>query len=349
MSFDRLNDTSRLLTTPLSRRRLTKMMAAGTALGVAGGLAGSRQLTFAQATPVASPAASALDVFPQVTIVAEDATSGTGYTFGAPSSLPTGFVRVTLVNSSTNSDHHAMFMRPNEGVTPDQFMATAKSTANLGALLAQAKSIGGPGSVSPGQNTTVILNLEEGPYVLICAIPDANGMPHYQMGMMTTIQATASGQPVTTPPTADASVDLADFKFDGLQATVPTGQHIWKVTDTGQQLHEMAIFALASGVSADQFKAMLSTTEAPATPGAATPMVMPSPVAMASPAAAATPVAGPPPAIDVAGVAPMNPGETNYFVADFDPGNYAAACFVPDPATGKPHFMLGMFMGFTVQ
>lgn len=29
-------------------------------------------------------------------------------------------------------------------------------------------------------------------------------------------------------------------------------------------------------------------------------------------------------------------------------GNYVAICFIPDPATGRPHFLLGMAQQFTV-
>ena len=34
---------------------------------------------------------------------------------------------------------------------------------------------------------------------------------------------------------------------------------------------------------------------------------------------------------------------------DFAPGNYAFICFVEDPASGVPHFVLGMVEEFTVQ
>jgi hypothetical protein len=44
----------------------------------------------------------------------------------------------------------------------------------------------------------------------------------------------------------------------------------------------------------------------------------------------------------------MNPGYTNWAVLDLEAGDYLAICFVPDPATGQPHFALGMVMPFTV-
>jgi len=44
----------------------------------------------------------------------------------------------------------------------------------------------------------------------------------------------------------------------------------------------------------------------------------------------------------------MSPEFTNFAVPDLKTGEYFAICFVPDVATGAPHFPLGMMMGFTV-
>jgi len=57
---------------------------------------------------------------------------------------------------------------------------------------------------------------------------------------------------------------------------------------------------------------------------------------------------GPPPFTGIGGVAPLSPGLTNYLLLDLTPGNYLTICFVPDAATGMPHFMMGMLAGFSV-
>jgi hypothetical protein len=44
----------------------------------------------------------------------------------------------------------------------------------------------------------------------------------------------------------------------------------------------------------------------------------------------------------------MSTGFTVWSVFDFEPGDYFAICFVPDPASGAPHFALGMIAPFTV-
>lgn len=319
--------TNQLTATTLSRRDLMKLTAGGAVFGVGAALVGNGRYVMAQGTP----ATAAVD-YPKVMITAEN--DGGGYKFGTPDSFPTGYVEVSLENKS-DADHHAMFMKLNSDVTPDQFIETAKSAPNPGALMALAVSVGGPGSVSPGQTSTVIMNLEEGPYVLICEVPGPDGTPHYKMGMIVEVDAKPDGAPVTTVPTAETTVDLIDFAFEGLPPTITTDQHIWEVTNTGKQLHEMAVFLLSPGVSADMALGMLTAEDTGATPAAAS----------ASPAAAAT---SGPPFVDVAGVAPMNPGQTVWPVMTLASGDYVTVCFIPDPETGKAHVALGMFGEFSV-
>ncbi|HWV24096.1 MAG TPA: hypothetical protein VNZ58_07890 [Thermomicrobiales bacterium] len=325
---------SRLFDARLSRRHLVELVAGGTALGLSGALLGPGRFVAAQATPPAD-----LSIYPEVTITAEGDMSQ-GYSFGVPDSLPTGYVKITLDNKSEDADHHAMFLRPNDGVTADQLVEKIKASTNPGEFVQMAVSVGGPGSVSAGQSSTVIMNLEEGSYVLICEVPASDGTPHYLMGMVAQVEAKASGTPVTTAPTAETTVDLVDFAFDNLPTTVTTGQHIWEVHNSGTEEHEIAIFQLAPGITGKMMYGMLAASEAPAgTPAATAAAAAPSPAAAQSG----------PPFIDVAGAAPMDPDNTNWVVIDLQPGDYTTVCFVPDPKTGKPHFMLGMFAEFSVQ
>jgi hypothetical protein len=45
----------------------------------------------------------------------------------------------------------------------------------------------------------------------------------------------------------------------------------------------------------------------------------------------------------------IDPDRHGYFTANLTPGRYALICFVPDHATGKMHFMLGMVQEFVVK
>lgn len=293
--------------------------AAGVASTLAGGIA---PRAFAQE---ASPVADVLSVYPEITITAAE------YSFELPSTIPGGLTRLTLVNQGAE-DHHAIFLKLNDDVTPDAFAPFLESP-DLGPVFGSGISVGGPGTVGPGEKTTVIVDLAEGQYVVFCAIPGPDGMPHYMMGMHTLLEVT-SAEAAPPPPSADAAIGLVDFGFDSLPMEVTTGQHLWQVSALGQQPHELAIFQLAPGVTPEQVQAIFSSMESATPEAAAAPM--------------ASPVAGPPPFTSVAGVAPISPTQKIWLVVDLEAGDYIAICFVPDSASGAPHFALGMIMPFTV-
>lgn len=279
------------------------------------------------------PSALAQSATPDASAYPDVVYKASEYKFEGPTQIQGGWVRVTLENSG-KMDHHAMFLRLNDGKTPADLIAAAKT--GIPGLLSVSTSVGGPGSISGGQTSTVIMDLAPGMYVVVCVIPDADGVPHMAKGMALPVEVTMQGAGAAKEPVADASIDLVDFKFDNLPAAVTAGHHIWKVTDSGKQLHELVVYKLADGVTMDQVTAILS---APAPAAAASPMAD-----MGTPAAT-----GGAPFVAVAGAAPMNPGRINWVDVTFEPGNYFAICFIPDGASGKPHFALGMIMPFTVK
>jgi hypothetical protein len=301
----------------VSRRTVLQ---AGGALALAG-VVGRSSLR----TALAQDATPAAGSYPTVEITAKN------YAFDIPASIAGGWTQLTFHNEGP-ADHHAMFIKLNDGASFDDFKKVSASP-DLGALFALGVSIGGAPSISEGQTASVILNLEPGSYAVICAIPDENGMPHYQMGMLNSVEVSAATTQLAQPQ-SDASVELTEFMFNGLPSTVTTGAHTWEVKDTGKQLHEFVVYQIvAPGMTFNDVQTILMAS-------AATPT--------ASPAAESSPAAGGPPFIAVGGTGPMSPGYTNFALLDLRAGEHFAICFVPDVATGAPHFALGMMMGFTV-
>jgi len=271
-------------------------------------------------------ATAAADAYPKSTYAAKE------YAFEGPVSLNAGYNEVTLQNNGT-MDHHAVFLKLNDGKT----IADLATVKDIPSLFAIAISVGGPGSVGPSQSATVILNLDAGSYVLVCIIPDANGVPHMAKGMALPITVAAASGDAAPAPVEDAAFELAEYGFPDFPASVTAGSHIWKITNVGAQLHEFVLTRLADGVSSDQVLAILS---APADPMAGMDMGTPDAATTAAPTA--------PPFVGVSGVAPIGPKETNWLKLDLTAGNYLALCFIPDAASGAPHFALGMAMPFTV-
>jgi hypothetical protein len=311
-----------LLNQPISRRTMLQ----GTASIAGAGLIGLalKQTVFAHSHD-ATPAAGS---YPQSTYTAKE------YAFDGPVNLTAGFNEITLQNDGT-MDHHGMLLKLHDGKS----VADLATVKDLPGLFQVAGGVGGPGGTGPKQTATVILNLEAGNYVLVCIIPDADGVPHMAKGMALPITVAPAIGEVDAAPVEDASFELAEFAFPDFPKTVTAGPHVWKVTNAGAQLHELIINRIADGVTADQVLAMLA---APADPMAGMDMGTPGATA---PAAAEN--AGPP-FIGITGIAPMGPKETNWLKLDLAAGNYLALCFVPDSESGAPHFALGMAMPFTV-
>lgn len=255
-----------------------------------------------------------------------------------PASIPAGLTRLSMIQEGP-SDHHAMFMRLNDGVTADDFMSALQS-GDFGAILGAAVSLGGPNAGGIGSTINVVVDLTPGQYMAVCLIPDEEtGMPHAAMGMISVLEVTTpTTEAQVAPPEIQGAIDLVDFSFEGLPAELPAGPHTWAITDSGEQLHEFVIYQQAPGVPYSVIESIfLAPPEATPTGIEATPEAMASPKA-----------SGPPPFTAIGGVAPMNPGVTNYLEVELDSGDYFAICFIPDFETGAPHFALGMIKPFTV-
>lgn len=263
----------------------------------------------------ATPSAAA---YPELTIVSRE------MSYELPASVESGWTTLTLDNQGA-MDHHAIFLKVNDDATVEA-VQEALAAPDFGPVFAVATSVGGP-MAAPGMKASVVVDLAPGNYVLICAIPGPDGMPHYQMGMQAVLEVT-EGSAAAEAPVADGKIELMEMMFHGLTETVPAGTHVWEVANSGAAIHELVVLQLAPGVPADQF------IESLLAPPSATPEAEAS--------------SGPPPVTMIGGVAPMNPGYTNFLPLEFVAGEYVAICFIPDPETGAPHAALGMVMSFTV-
>jgi hypothetical protein len=270
----------------------------------------------------------------------------TEYAFDGPAQLNAGLNRIIMRNDGA-MDHHAMFLRLNDGKTYDDLAAAAPN--GLEAIFSVVASVGGPGSVGPDHVSTAIMDLAAGDYLVVCVIPDEDGVPHMAKGMMLPVQVVEGA---ATPeadaaeavaPVAELTVEMGDFVFSGIPETVPTGSKIWEVTNVGAQLHELAIFQLGVGVDQAQVEAILGVS------GGAAASPMAGMEHEATPDAVGTPRPAGAPFTAVAGWAPASPGTSGWIQFDAAKGTYVAVCFVPDAETGAPHYMLGMIQFFTVE
>jgi uncharacterized cupredoxin-like copper-binding protein len=238
------------------------------------------------------------------------------------SGLTAGPVTVTLTNNG-ELEHQAMLLRLNEGESVDSFLAAAAADPSGLDALALVEGFGGPNGVGPGATKASTQVLEEGDYMLICVIPDDAGVPHAAHGMLMpfTVAAADGGatvRPVVDEP-ADADVTLVDFGFE-LNGDFEAGQTV-TVANGGEQAHELAVYRLNDGASAEDGEAWLADPEA----------------------------GGPPPFSPAGGIGALAPGGSAQLTLPDEAGDYLVVCFLPDVAgDAKPHHTHGMVTSMTL-
>ena len=254
------------------------------------------------------------------------------FAFTLPDTIAGGFVTVHLMNDG-EEDHHAQFIRLNDGVTHARFDSVFEAVmaavptegeAAFMRLFEIATLAGGPSIVAPGGTTAVTLELDQGEYVLACFVASPDGVSHIAKGMRSWLTVTAPPATMPQPPVADGTVDMADFAYPTMPE-MHAGPMVLEVTNSGTEPHEMVVMRL-EGIGLDELMPMMME---PPAPGETPP--------------------GPPPFTFVGGMQGLMPGDRGWVTLDLTPGEYALICFIPSPANeGRPHVALGMVRAFTV-
>jgi hypothetical protein len=242
---------------------------------------------------------------------------GLDYAFDSPDTIEAGLVTLKFENIG-KEDHHLQIARINDGVTFEEFMTKLQTEGE--AAYALLEGVGGVGILQPGVSQSVTVDLQKpGLYVALCILPNKEGIPHLALGMIKPIEVVA---PTYTnngeKPKADLEVHMLDFGYD-LPSQIEAGKQTWEVFNAGVQPHEMLIAKLKDGKGINDVMSFLQSGEQGDTPYEFQ-----------------------------GGAQGMATGYSNFVEFDLVPGEYVALCFIPDPATGKPHVALGMVRPFTV-
>ncbi|MCB9176436.1 MAG: hypothetical protein H6648_04685 [Caldilineae bacterium] len=244
----------------------------------------------------------------------------TDYAFEGPADLPAGLTEIRLANKGEEI-HHLQFALLDEGKTAEDLGAAMGE--NPEAVPDFVTLLGGPNGAMPGETVNAYVDLVPGDYVLMCTVPSPDGVVHAEKGMMSTLSVAApegEGEAAAAAPEADLTVTGSDFAFDAPE-TIAAGAHTINFVNAGQQDHEIVVVKLDEGATIEDFAAAFGPDAPP----------------------------GPPPGRTVSGTVGITPGSNQSFDTSFESGSYALICFFPDPASGAPHFALGMTHPFTVE
>ncbi len=235
------------------------------------------------------------------------------FSFQAPASIPAGLTTIKLVNRGPEL-HHVQLVKIAEGHTVQELLAGMKHD---GPPPAWVTFVGGPNTPVPGGRAQATLDLAPGNYAIVCFIPSSDGVMHLAKGMVKPLTVTpAASQARAAAP--DARITLRDYSYE-ITPEITAGKRTIRVGNAAAQPHELILVRLASGKSAVDMLAWIEKMQ------------------------------GPPPGAPVGGTTFLSQGTSNDVTVDFEPGEYALLCMVPDAGDGKPHVAHGMVRQITVR
>lgn len=249
------------------------------------------------------------EVAPQtVTVTAHD------YSLELPDTLAEGAVTLRLVNQGKEL-HHLWLARLEDGHTVNDVLEALKARGHLPGWIVDA---GGPNAPRPaGGETSAIVTLTPGSYIVACLIPSQDGIPHIMKGMVRPLTVVKSAHPAVAPA-GDVVMTLRDYSFS-LSKPLTAGHHLIEVRNEGTQWHEFELVRLAPGKTAHDVIEFIER-------GVGEPAGMP-----------------------LGGVSPLAVGGVSRMPVDLQAGRYALICFLPDKGDGKAHFEHGMTQEFAVE
>jgi hypothetical protein len=250
--------------------------------------------------------ARAQDKVPVVRVVARN------YAFTVPANLPTGLVRLRVINRGT-APHYARIVRLDEGKSLADFNAWRKSGKPAPSWFVP---VGGPAPVAPGDSAEAAVTLGPGRHLVFCTYPLPGGTSvHLDSGMVR--EVTVAKPSVAPAPNvnvnsldSDVTVILGEYGFSPLPP-IKAGRRQFRVTNAGRVAHQALLVHLPSGVKDGDELAWFRGNYKSMRPG--------------KPAG---------------GLLEVKPGETSWFATWLKPGRYVFLCGFTAGATR--HFDRGM-------
>jgi len=246
---------------------------------------------------------------PVVTITARD------YSYDPIKDIPSGVVEIRLHNLGSTY-HHAAFFKLDSGKTEADVVSALK---NPGPPPSWLTPVAGPNAPKIGGFSNEIVDLTPGNYVALCFVDTNGGVPHFMKGMIRGFKVVPSNNHAKEPK-PDIHIEAFDYNYK-FSKPVTAGMHTFHVMNTATQPHEIQLFELAPGKTMSELVTWLS-----------------------GPMTSAPPIKQP-----WGGIVNLPPGQHAIFRANLPKGEYVAICFQPDAKDGKPHFMHGMELQFSVK
>ena len=237
--------------------------------------------------------------------------------------LEAGWTRLEFDNVG-QEPHQVMFARIKDGVDMAELAAAGANDSSGAGAIEFVDMIGGVSYIGPGQQTTALVDLTEGPVLAMCYVPDRNGVAHALLGMSTTLtvgEGSASPDPAGADGAGEEVLGTFELAEDGYQVPDPLDAGWYKVENTDTALHELSLLELGATVDEAEAGLLVEDLAANRTPEVELEAV--------------------------GGMGAISPGYEGYLHLDLEDGDYLAVDFMPDPGEPRPHMLDGYWALFS--
>jgi len=261
------------------------------------------------------------------------ALASANYAFQAPDTISAGWTTFQFANKGDDI-HYAHLVQLAPGRTATELVAAYGEAIRTSAPRPEwVTRFGGPGGAIPGGSSAVTQYMEPGTYVLLCPIEDSAGTPHFAKGEFRTVVVGPPGSDASArdaTPSATATIRLLDFGF-AVDSALTAGQHTVRVSNVGNEGHDLVIMKLAQGITLDDVGRTMNPEAARRTDRAAKP---PKPFDELG-----TPTGG---------IAAIHPRMDVFLATTLERGDYVLLCMAT-AKDGRSHIEHGMIQRVSVQ
>jgi hypothetical protein len=292
----------------MNRRTLLRQSVAALSLAAGATSLGKAVLLAQPATPAAQ--LSTLG-YPELAVSVDDK----GFTL--PSGVVAGRTLMTVDNTGGKELHFFAARVPDDVSNAD--VASGMATPDVDPPwfdMTKLTLLGTPDWPQPGASAHGVVDLTEGRWLFLDPI-DGRDVAILQVGP-------GSNAKTATEPAADVEIGLVEMDFTGLDAPLPSGPTVWKITNHGALDHELAVLPVATDMTKDKLITQIGDLmQGKGDPSSFAP---------------------------IAGQGAISRGGTSWQQFDLPAGRFAAVCMAPsaDPTSFEPHAMMGMVRLFTV-
>jgi hypothetical protein len=256
----------------------------------------------------------------------------------APDSLSAGLYHVRL-SAAADYIGYVNIVQPPAGLDTAAEEAQMMLAGQQDLPQAGWTYFGGTNTPNPGEPASFVINLVPGDYRIAASYYSATDNGEDEVMRLNSLSVTGGASPVASPvaspavnsdPVADVTLTMTDdLQYIISPEQVPTGPHIWKFENVGSHhAHHVVIFNVPDGLAEDAIIAEYENLMAGGTPAPESFLTQ----------------------LVWSGYGALQSGGTvTWTEFNFQPGTYAAICFIFDESTGRPHVLDGMVTTFVVE